>query len=171
MLFHSRKWIWKCLLQNGSHFVSASMCQPTRGPLNIKCRLLSIGIPIIHLYNGNPITRQIAFILRRLQGLLFAAWWVIWPSDLVKPKPARFGFWSGAISIKTERRLVAVLSMRQSNFRAIPWWRHQMETCSALLAISPGNSPVTGEFSAQRPVTRGFDVFFDLCQNKRLSKQ
>ena len=33
------------------------------------------------------------------------------------------------------------------------WWRHQMETFSALLAIYAGNSPVTGEFSAQRPVT------------------
>ena len=32
------------------------------------------------------------------------------------------------------------------------WWRHQMETCSALLAICEGNSPVTGEFPAQRPV-------------------
>ena len=28
-----------------------------------------------------------------------------------------------------------------------------------------------GEFPAQRPVTRGFDVFFDLHLNKRLSKQ
>ena len=34
-----------------------------------------------------------------------------------------------------------------------------------------GNSPVTGEFPAQRPVTRSFDVFFDLRLNKRLSKQ
>ena len=29
----------------------------------------------------------------------------------------------------------------------------------------------TGEFPAQRPVTPSFDVFFDLCLNKRLSKQ
>ena len=42
------------------------------------------------------------------------------------------------------------------------WWRHQMETFSALLAICAGNSPATGEFPAQRPVTRSFDVFFDL---------
>ena len=28
-----------------------------------------------------------------------------------------------------------------------------------------------GEFPSQRPVTRSFDVFFDLCLNKRLSKQ
>ena len=34
-----------------------------------------------------------------------------------------------------------------------------------------GNSPVTGEFPAQRSVTRNFDVFFDLRLNKRLSKQ
>ena len=42
---------------------------------------------------------------------------------------------------------------------------------SALLAICAGNSPVTGEFPAQRPVTRSFDIFFDLRLNKRLSKQ
>ena len=34
-----------------------------------------------------------------------------------------------------------------------------------------GNSPVTGEFPSQRPVTRNFDVFVDLCLNKWLSKQ
>ena len=51
------------------------------------------------------------------------------------------------------------------------WWRHQMETSSALLALCVENAPVTGEFPAQRPVTRSFDVFFDLHLNKRLSKQ
>ena len=51
-----------------------------------------------------------------------------------------------------------------------PWWRHQMETFSALLAICAGNSPVTGEFPVQRPITRSFDVFVDLRRNKRLSK-
>ena len=40
------------------------------------------------------------------------------------------------------------------------WWRHQMETFSALLALCAGNSP-----------TRSFDIFFRLCLNKRLSKQ
>ena len=55
--------------------------------------------------------------------------------------------------------------------RDSPWWRHQMETFSALLAICAGNSPVPGEFPAKRPVTRSFDVFFDLHPNKRLSKQ
>ena len=50
-----------------------------------------------------------------------------------------------------------------------PWWRHQMETFSALLAICGGNSPVTGEFPAQRPVSRSFDIFFVMRLNKRLS--
>ena len=51
------------------------------------------------------------------------------------------------------------------------WWRHQMKKIPALLAICAGNSPVPGEFPAQRPVTRSFDVFFDLRPKKRLSKQ
>ena len=37
--------------------------------------------------------------------------------------------------------------------------------------LCAGNSPVTGEFPVERPVTRSFDDFFDLCLNKRLSKQ
>ena len=37
-----------------------------------------------------------------------------------------------------------------------------MDTFSALLDIYAGNSPVTGEFPAQRPVTRSFDALFDL---------
>ena len=51
------------------------------------------------------------------------------------------------------------------------WRRNEMETFSALLAICAGNSTVPGEFLAQRPVTRSFDIFFDLHPNKRLSKQ
>ena len=55
--------------------------------------------------------------------------------------------------------------------RSKQWWRHEMETFTALLAICAGNSPVPSEFPAQRPVTRSFDVFFDQRLNKRLSKQ
>ena len=65
--------------------------------------------------------------------------------------------------------ILCILRIGQS-FR-LAWWRHQMETFSALLAICAGNSPVTGEFPAQRLVTRSFDVFLDLRLNKRWSKQ
>ena len=53
----------------------------------------------------------------------------------------------------------------------VTWWRHQMEIFSALLALCARNSPVTSEFPSQKPLTRSFDAFFDLCLNKRLSKQ
>ena len=46
-----------------------------------------------------------------------------------------------------------------------------METFSALLAFCVRNSPVTGEFPSQRPVTQIIGVFFDVRLNKRLNKQ
>ena len=55
--------------------------------------------------------------------------------------------------------------------QSVSWWRHQMETFFALLAICAGNSSVPGEFPTQRPVTRSFAVFFDLRLNKQLSIQ
>ena len=50
------------------------------------------------------------------------------------------------------------------------WWRRQMKTFSALLALCKGNPPVTGEFPSQKPLRRSFDFLFDLRLNKRLSK-
>ena len=64
----------------------------------------------------------------------------------------------------------------------IPSVRLRLFTCGGMMTSSNGNIfRVTdhlcgkftgpGEFPAQRPVTRSFDVFFDLRLNKRLSKQ
>ena len=56
-----------------------------------------------------------------------------------------------------------------------PWAQFRMKSSNgnilALLALCAGNSPITGEFPSQRPLTRNFDVFFDLRLTKRLSKQ
>ena len=41
------------------------------------------------------------------------------------------------------------------------WWRHQLETFSALLALCAGNSLVTAGFPSQRAAVRSFDIFFD----------
>ena len=51
------------------------------------------------------------------------------------------------------------------------WWRHQMETVSALLAFVRGihRSPVNSPHKGQS--TRSFDVFFYLLLNKWMSKQ
>ena len=69
---------------------------------------------------------------------------------------------------RIQMALIAYLLVTNNN---IPWWRHQMQTFSALLALCAGNSPFTGEFPSQRSVTRSFGVFFDLRLDKRLSKQ
>ena len=46
----------------------------------------------------------------------------------------------------------------------VSWWRHQMETFSALLALWEGNPPFTGGFPSQRPVTRSFEFFSSATQ-------
>ena len=56
-------------------------------------------------------------------------------------------------------------------YKFVIWWRHQMDTFSALLALCAGNPPVTGEFPSQRPVTRSFELFYYLRLNIWLSKQ
>ena len=87
--------------------------------------------------------------------------------------PGALALWSSHCK-SFDHRVPADIIPRYPIFKWVTvtsWWRHQMETFSALLAICAGNSPVTGEFPAQRPVTRSFDVFFDLRLNKRLSKQ
>ena len=38
---------------------------------------------------------------------------------------------------------------------------------SALLSLCKGNPPVTGGFPSQMPVTRNFDIFFDLQTNEQ----
>ena len=50
------------------------------------------------------------------------------------------------------------------------WWRHQMETFSALLALCAGNSPVP-VISPHKGQWRGVLMFSLICPNKRLSKQ
>ena len=82
----------------------------------------------------------------------------------------------GTESFETIRRSVSWIWLVLANGQvqvhgAVSWWRHQMETFSALLALCVGNSSFIGEFPSQRPVTRRFGVFCDLRLNKQLSKQ
>ena len=44
----------------------------------------------------------------------------------------------------------------------ITWWRHQMDTFSALLILCEGNPPFTGGYPSQRPVKRSL-IFFFIC--------
>ena len=73
-------------------------------------------------------------------------------------------------------------------FCAVFWWGYNVCSSGYLWHINPmmtssngnifyvtsplcGQSPVASDFPAQRSVTWSFHVFFDLCLNKRLSKQ
>ena len=53
----------------------------------------------------------------------------------------------GGMKIPYRLYIDDLLSMSES--ASGPWWRHQMKTFSALLAICAGNSLVPGEFPAQ----------------------
>ena len=47
--------------------------------------------------------------------------------------------------------------------KSYPWWRHEMETFSALLAICAGNSSVTGGFPAHKGQWRGALMLSLIC--------
>ena len=84
--------------------------------------------------------------------------------------------WHSTLNIASEIRHLSIRRIRKicaalSKYIHFTWWGHQIEAISALLPICAVNSPVTGEFPVQRPVTRSFDVFCDLRLNGRLSKQ
>ena len=61
-----------------------------------------------------------------------------------------------------------MMASQHSHFREHtsmrPWWRHQWKHF-------PRYWPFVRGIPSQRPVTRSFDVFLDLCLKKRLSKQ
>ena len=109
---------------------------------------------------GDHLWRTVDRSLPRLTGAFLRAWLRL-----------RHGaFWGCAPAPLTKLDLIDWLIDLEKG-RLYTWWRHQMETFSTLLAFCAGNSLVTGEFPAQRPVTRSFDVFFDLGLNQQLSKQ
>ena len=98
--------------------------------------------------------------------------WQIYSTKLLLPIT-----WPWHISYRMFWCWIRNISRELGQYHGYSWWRHQMETFSALLTLYAGNSPVTGEFPSQRPVMRSFDVFVDLRLKKpnqkknRLSKQ
>ena len=123
-----------------------------------------LGLKLIHVSKGDPRS------LNKWWQLCELPWETLGNNLLTECRAFRWYFNSNPeILIQVWWRLVQSIVVKKS--MTLSWWRHQMETFSALPNLCAGNSPVTGEFPAQRPVTRCFDVFFDLRLNKRLSKQ
>ena len=184
-------------LWNGGHIVSASMCYHKRNLRNIIVSLLTLHLRwnryyLSHnVYSEREQSRQLcsnsASGHRGLGNLCcMMVLFNIAMKDyqqIVFDNSSLLADTQQCTSVLNDRHSKSVTNIIEHNYtcasvvrsildtRRLSWWRHQMETFSALLAICAGNSPVPGEFSAQRPVTRSFDVFFGLRLNKRLSKQ
>ena len=77
------------------------------------------------------------------------------------------------VFLETIQNLVAKLQMVdvQTYVFQLTWWRHQMETFSALLALCAGNSPVPVNSPHKGQWRGALMFFFYLRLNKRLSKQ
>ena len=113
-------------------------------------------------------------ILRRVTVYDWLSWWYVFNSIPMAHKNDRSKYYIDRwINIKATNIRYwypeCHWKLKKCSVSLASWWRHQMETFSALLALCAGNSPVSGEFPAQRPVTRSF-FFFDLHLVKRLSK-
>ena len=93
--------------------------------------------------------------------LMTDQWWFD-PRSVYKSKPLEVVMWYWR-----SFKLYANINLMQTsqNSRLSVYMK-----ISALLALCAGNSPVTGEIPSLRPVSRSFDVFFDLRLNKSLSK-
>ena len=129
-------------------------------------------VPVNSPHKLRPVTRSfdIFFDLRlnkRLSKQLWG-WWLETPS---------WSLWrqcNGDVGVLIWNM---VTSWHGNAFHSIVhWWGKSMMTSSngdIFRVTGPlcGEFTGPGEFPAQRPVTRSFDVFFDLCLNKRLSKQ
>ena len=148
--------VWLVILTENSHFPNMQI-------------ILSIDRGLV---DTNPIAKQNRWASEivpqgiHFRNLLEADWIVAYVLIFTNAN-----FKIVAVRCKIAKKLHIIFSLDITCITQELWWRHQMETFSALLAIYAGNSPVTGEFPAQRPVTRSSDVFFDLGLNKRLSKR
>ena len=122
--------------------------------------------------NSLQIKKNVIIPLQSMYGIRTLIWWTYINAF---SKQNTFGRYFIIIIVRMKLKQLAVWyniwHIRTGNPCFWACWRHQMETFYALLALCAGNSPVTGEFSTQRPVTRSFDVFCDLRLNKRSSKQ
>ena len=89
---------------------------------------------------------------------------VIWSIRVLQIKASR-AVWDRTWTFCLEKgHLMHFFTSMVKSFAFWSWWRHHMETFSALLALCAGNSPVPGEFPALRPWQwRGALIFSLIC--------
>ena len=89
---------------------------------------------------------------------MFTSVWPVDNPDIHVTSCTKFFYFKYQLQRRRSQGIICIMSLS--------WWHHKMETFSAFLAICAANSPVTGEFLTQRPLTWSFDVFSDLRLNK-----
>ena len=103
------------------------------------------------------------------------SWMTSWSHDCF----IKYGFtwWLAILIIDCE--LIFVITRMYLNYfsasKMLTWGQSMMTSSNGNIfrVTGPlcGELTGRGEFPTQRPMTGSFDVFFDLCLNKRLSKQ
>ena len=106
--------------------------------------------PLCGEFTGHPVLKRIAFQLSNCPIGFFDISFLHIPLHVI--------IHSSFSANKTQWQLLVSQHMHQAN----TWWRHQMETFSASLAICAGNSPVTGEFP-HKGQWRGALMFSLIC--------
>ena len=114
------------------------------------------------------VEKQLTWEIFQLAILLIA-------THTITSSEIRVDKWSAEMCRKASeiRKLKAIkYPITSKKYVQLAWWRHQMETFSALLAICAGNSPHKGQWRGALMFFLPYlMLFFYLRLNKRLSKQ
>ena len=107
-------------------------------------------------------TRASVAIVLIMNKCVYICLWIIYPwtswSTFYRLISARYT----GISAVTHVQQTCRLSTRSEDccMRPLTWWRHDMETFSASLALCEGKPPVASIFPSQKgTVTQSFDIF------------
>ena len=128
----------------------------------------------VSLRNQNVLVRLFYTYIYISINITVVSWGSLWQEPPTLPSALVVQVKMLMLTIRPEYRISSEKSNWQITHKfcniSKSWWRHQIKTFSELLDLCEGNPPVTGGFPSPRPVTRSFDVFFDLRLNKRLSE-
>ena len=100
--------------------------------LSVKWRLFGLGLNVLNLVNLSDF--WVASFCNSFR-------WRTQRSAMLRDSIIEVSYWTQPATTCPRRQSSALWYIF-----TLPWWRHQMETFSALLVICTGNSPVTSEF-------------------------
>ena len=102
-----------------------------------------------------------------------ASYWIPYLLGRILKKPNRdiTQNMSSKLKLSFHCRLILLKLILKSNWQHVINDNYVRKHIPRHWPLVKGNPPITGKFPSQRPVTRSFDVFVDLCLYKRWNKQ